>query len=124
VWEGRSGFAVQEFSRRHCDFAIAGALVAVQLDDGDRVSRCAIGLLGLGPTPRRATAAEASVIGRPVSELAPGEIGREALAGLDDIPVDLQGSASYRTRVGAAMAARAWTLATREAREEARTGDA
>jgi carbon-monoxide dehydrogenase medium subunit len=124
VWEGRSGFSVQEFSRRHGDFAIAGALVAVQLDDGDRVRRCAIGLLGLGATPRRATAAEASVIGKPVGELAPEEIGREALAGLDDIPVDLQGSASYRTQVGAAMAARAWTQAVHEARQEARTGDA
>ena len=35
VWNSRSGFAVQEFSRRHGDFAIAGALVAVQLDDRD-----------------------------------------------------------------------------------------
>ena len=48
VWNGRCGFAVEEFSRRHGDFAIAGALVAVQLDDEDRVSRCAIGLLGMG----------------------------------------------------------------------------
>lgn len=115
VWEGRSGFAVREFSRRHGDFAIAGALVAVQLDDRDRVSRCAIGLLGLGATPRRATAAEAAVIGRPADELSAEEIGRAAMTGLDDIPVDLQGSASYRTRVGAAMAARAWTEAIDEA---------
>ncbi|MDT5146336.1 MAG: aerobic carbon-monoxide dehydrogenase medium subunit, partial [Mycobacterium sp.] len=99
VWQGRSGFAVQEFARRHGDFAIAGALVAVQLDDNDRVSRCAIGLLGLSSTPRRATAAEAAVIGRPVGELVPEEIGRAAMTGLDDIPSDLQGSASYRTGV-------------------------
>ncbi|HWT47663.1 MAG TPA: FAD binding domain-containing protein, partial [Mycobacterium sp.] len=58
VWNGRSGFSIHEFSRRHGDFAIAGALVAVQLDDSDRISRCAIGLLGLGSTPRRATSAE------------------------------------------------------------------
>ena len=48
VWAGRSGFAVEEFARRHGDFAIAGATVAVQLDDDDRVARCGIGLLGLG----------------------------------------------------------------------------
>jgi CO/xanthine dehydrogenase FAD-binding subunit len=119
LWQGRSGFSVQEFARRHGDFAIAGALVAVQLDDSDRVSRCAIGLLGLGSTPRRATAAEAAVIGRPVGELVPEDIGRAAMTGLDDIPTDLQGSASYRTRVGAAMAARAWTLAIQEAIDEA-----
>jgi carbon-monoxide dehydrogenase medium subunit len=115
VWNSRSGFAVHEFSRRHGDFAIAGALVAVQLDDQDRVSRCAIGLLGLGATPRRATAAEESILGRPVNELAAEEIGEAAMTGLDDIPTDLQGSASYRTQVGAAMAARAWTQAVQEA---------
>lgn len=115
VWNGRSGFSIHEFSRRHGDFAIAGALVAVQLDDQDRVSRCGIGLLGLGPTPRRATAAEAAVIGKPVGELVPEEIGRAAMTGLDDVPTDLQGSASYRTQVGATMAARAWTQAIDEA---------
>ncbi|WP_156690292.1 FAD binding domain-containing protein [Mycobacterium sp. Marseille-P9652] len=115
VWHGRSGFAIHEFARRHGDYAIAGALVAVQLDDRDRVSRCAIGLLGLGSTPRRATAAEAAVTGRPIGELDSEEIGRAAMEGLDDIPHDLQGSASYRTRVGATMAARAWTEAIREA---------
>jgi CO/xanthine dehydrogenase FAD-binding subunit len=117
-WNGRSGFSVHEFSRRHGDFAIAGALVAVQLDDNDgqdRVSRCAIGLLGLGSTPRRATAAEAAVIGKPVGELVAEEIGRAAMIGLDDVPTDLQGSASYRTKVGATMAARAWTQAVAEA---------
>ena len=38
VWGGRSGFAVEEFARRHGDFAIAGATVAVELDGDDRVS--------------------------------------------------------------------------------------
>jgi carbon-monoxide dehydrogenase medium subunit len=115
VWNSRSGFSLHEFSRRHGDFAIAGALVAVQLDDQDRVSRCAIGLLGLGFTPRRATAAEESIIGRPVNELPAEEIGQAAMTGLDEVPTDLQGSASYRTQVGAAMAARAWTQAVQEA---------
>lgn len=117
VWGGRSGFSVQEFSRRHGDFAIAGALVAVQLDDDDRVCRCAIGLLGLGSTPRRATAAEIAVTGKPVGELTPEEVGRAAMAGLDDVPADLQGSASYRTQVGATMAARAWAQAIHEAEQ-------
>ncbi|OBI92007.1 xanthine dehydrogenase family protein subunit M [Mycobacterium sp. 1245805.9] len=119
VWDGRSGFSVHEFARRHGDFAIAGALVGVQLDDGDRVSRCGIGLLGLGPTVMRATAAEAAVVGKPVGELVPEEIGRAAVNGLDDVPTDLQGSAAYRTQVGATMVARAWAQAIEEARGEA-----
>lgn len=115
VWDGRCGFGVEEFSRRHGDFAIAGALVAVRLDDADRVSRCAIGLLGLGSTVRRATAAEVAATGRPVGDLAPEELGEAAMSGLDDVPNDLQGSASYRLKVGATMAARAWTQAITEA---------
>ncbi|UXA07628.1 xanthine dehydrogenase family protein subunit M [Mycobacterium sp. SMC-2] len=115
IWDGRCGFGVEEFSRRHGDFAIAGALVAVQLDAEDRVSRCAIGLLGMGGTVRRATAAEVAAIGRPVGELVPEQIGQAAMSGLDDIPNDLQGSASYRLKIGATMATRAWTRATAEA---------
>ncbi|OBG27310.1 xanthine dehydrogenase family protein subunit M [Mycobacterium sp. E3198] len=115
VRNGRSGFSVHEFARRHGDFAIAGALVAVQLDDADRVSRCGIALLGLGPTVRRAHAAEAAVVGKPVGELVAEDIGRAAMADLDDVPTDLQGSASYRTQVGATMVERAWNEAIQEA---------
>ena len=68
VWGSRSGFAVEEFTRRHGDFAIAGAAVAVQLDADNRVSRCGIGLLGLGSTPLRGSPAEQAVVGRPVDD--------------------------------------------------------
>ena len=115
VWSGRCGFAVHEFARRHGDFAIAGATVGVQLDDDDVVTRCGIGLLGLGSTPERGSAAERAITGRPVSDVTAEEIGALAMSELADVPSDLQGSASYRTRVGAAMVARAWTDATREA---------
>jgi carbon-monoxide dehydrogenase medium subunit len=115
VWEGRCGFAVEEFARRHGDFAVAGAVVAVQLDADDRVSRCGIGLIGLGSTPERPGATEAELVGRPVTEIDADEVGRSAVSGLTAVPSDLHGSADYRSRVGAAMVARAWTTATREA---------
>jgi aerobic carbon-monoxide dehydrogenase medium subunit len=115
VWGGRSGFAIEEFARRHGDFAIAGAAVALELDDFESVRRCAIGLLGLGSTPLRGSVAEEAVVDQPLSELTADEIGRLAMSGLSDIPSDLQGSADYRARVGAAMVARAWTGAVREA---------
>ncbi len=112
AWSGRCGFAIHEFARRHGDFAIAGATVAVELDDDDRIARCGIGLLGLGSTPKRGALAEDAVTGAAVTDVTPDEIGRLAMSGLEDVPADLQGSASYRTRVGAAMVARAWTEAT------------
>jgi carbon-monoxide dehydrogenase medium subunit len=115
VWGARSGFAVEEFARRHGDFAIAGAAVAVQLDEDARVSRCGIGLLGLGSTPLRGSPAEQAVVGRPVGDITADEVGRLAISALTDIPADLQGSAAYRAKVGATMVARAWESATAEA---------
>jgi carbon-monoxide dehydrogenase medium subunit len=116
VWSGRCGFAVREFARRHGDFAIAGAAVAVELGEDDRVRRCGIGLLGLGSTPQRAAAAEAAATGTPVEELDPADVGHRAVSGLDAIPSDLHGSADFRRRVGASITAAAWQAAVEEAR--------
>jgi carbon-monoxide dehydrogenase medium subunit len=115
VWEGRCGYAIEELARRHGDFAVAGAVVAVQLDDDGRVIRCGIGLLGLGSTPERATTAEAAVLGVAAADLDATEVGRTALATLDAVPSDLHASAEYRTRVGATLVERAWTRALAEA---------
>jgi carbon-monoxide dehydrogenase medium subunit len=115
VWTGRCGFAVEELARRHGDFAIAGAVVAVALDGGDRVERCALGLIGMGLTPERPRAAEEQLMGRGVDEITAEEIGRLAMEGLDNVPADQHGSAAYRTRVGAVMVARAWDRAVAEA---------
>jgi carbon-monoxide dehydrogenase medium subunit len=115
VWGTRSGFAVDEVARRHGDFAIAGAAVAVEVGDDDRVRRCGIGLLGLGSTALRASAAEAGVVGVAVSELDAESVGQAAVADLDGIPSDLHGSAAYRRRVGAAMVSQALQSAVEEA---------
>ena len=120
---GRAGFAIEEFSRRPGDFAVAGAAIAIELDAaggaGARVSRCAIGLFGLGPTPLRASAAEAVVTGGNAGDASTDararEIGQAAMADLDSVPSDLHGPAAYRKRVGAALVATAWQRAIREA---------
>jgi carbon-monoxide dehydrogenase medium subunit len=114
VWTGRCGFAVREFARRHGDFALAGAMVAVKLDADDRIARAAITLLGLGPTPLRATGAERAALGQK-ADIAADELGAAAVADLTDIPSDIHGSAAYRRRVGAAMVRRAWEQAIDEA---------
>ena len=116
IWTGRCGFAVREFARRHGDFAIAGAALAVELGGDDRVARVGIGLFGLGSTPERGAPAEAAALGQPASELDADELGRLAVGELDSIPTDLHGSAEYRRRVGAAMVAAAWRDAIEEAR--------
>jgi carbon-monoxide dehydrogenase medium subunit len=115
VWSGRCGFAVEEFARRHGDFAIAGAVLGIEGGEDGRVRRCAIGLMGMGSTPKRARQAELSVTGTPLSEVDPQELGELAAAGWDDTPSDLQGSADYRRKVCASLVARAWVRAAEEA---------
>jgi carbon-monoxide dehydrogenase medium subunit len=114
VWTGRCGFAIREFARRHGDFAVAGAAVAVSLAADDRVDRCSICLIGMGSVPIRANGAEAAVAGETAPPAAE-EVGAMAVADLDDIPADLHGSGEYRKQVGAAMVARAWAEAMTEA---------
>jgi carbon-monoxide dehydrogenase medium subunit len=115
VWDGRCGFAIEEFARRHGDFAIAGAAVALELGPDGRVARCAVGLIGLGMKPERPRHAEAAVTGTSASDVDPGEFGQLAVSELADVPSDLHGSAQYRAKVGAEMVARAWKRAREEA---------
>ena len=115
VWSGRCGFAVHEIARRHGDFAIAGAVVGVELDGDDRVRRSAIGLIGLGSTPVRASAAEEAAKATVAGDLDVGELARTAVRDLDAVPSDLHGSSSFRARVGATMVERAWNQAIEEA---------
>jgi carbon-monoxide dehydrogenase medium subunit len=115
VWRGRTGFAIEEFARRAGDFAMAGAVVAVRLDADSRIEQAALGLIGLAPTPLRATAAEAELIGRPAAAVDAAELGRAVTADLNSVPADIHGSADYRRRIGAVMVARAWHRAVEEA---------
>jgi carbon-monoxide dehydrogenase medium subunit len=114
VWDGRSGFAINEVARRHGDFAIAGACCAVSLDDDDRAIRAGISLFGVGSTPIDAEAAEAALLGRQVSEIDTHELGRLAAATLDP-PDDLHGTASYRRAVAAVLVGRTLARALEEA---------
>ena len=66
--------AFAEHARTHGDFATAGAAVVIAPGE-----HCAIALLGAGPIPRRATAAEQAA----VAGAAPAEVGALAAAGLD-----------------------------------------
>jgi carbon-monoxide dehydrogenase medium subunit len=113
VWAPDAGFAFEEFTRRSGDFAVAGAACAVEVTDG-RVSRCALGLLGMSGLPLRAEAVELAVTGTTVDTVDSEELGRLAVAGLDP-PGDIHASGAYRLRVGATLVARALTNALKEA---------
>jgi carbon-monoxide dehydrogenase medium subunit len=113
VWESASGFAVEEVARRHGDFAICGAACAVTLD-GDTVTRAAIALFGVAPTPVRAMAAEQALVGTSAA----GDlraVAEEAVNSLEPAD-DIHAPGAYRKRAAAVMVRRALARAIEEAR--------
>ncbi len=117
VWGGRCGFACEEVARRAGDFALAGAVAAVQLDTEGAITRAGIGLMGLGSTPLRAPAVETALAGsRPPDPDGLLELGKLAMRDVDPVD-DVHASAAYRRRVGAHLVARTLARALQEAQE-------
>lgn len=100
-----AGHAVTEFSRRHADFAVAGAAVALW---GDGVQRAAIALFGVGPAPVRAQTAERLL--SETSSVSPSEISAAVVSELSPSG-DIHGTAEYRRRVAGVCVERALTRA-------------
>jgi aerobic carbon-monoxide dehydrogenase medium subunit len=118
VAQPQSGYAFAEFTRRHGDFAVAGAAVAVALD-GSRISEARIALCGVGPRPLRAEAAEARLLGEDADDDLVLAASAAAVEGLEP-PADVHGSPEYRARVARAQVRKALTTALGRAREAGR----
>ncbi len=115
VWDGKCGFAVEEIARRSGDFALAGVVCAVVVDGSGAVTRSAISLFAMAPTPIRARAAETALNGSNPAASDLAEIGRLAV---DDCAptADVHASAEYRMHVGAHVVERALDRALGDAR--------
>jgi carbon-monoxide dehydrogenase medium subunit len=113
VWAPGSGFAVREAARREGDFAAAGVVAAATVES-HTVTRVAVALFGMGPTPIRLDAVEAGMLGADPRSLDLTGIGREGVADLQP-PADVHASGGYRRRVGAVLVAQALGEAFEEA---------
>jgi CO/xanthine dehydrogenase FAD-binding subunit len=91
----RSGWSVNEFSRRSGDFALVGAAIVLRLDDAGTIDNARIGLSGVAGEPVRATSAEAALVGAAPSDAAFAEAGRAAADAVNPTS-DLHGTAAYR----------------------------
>lgn len=96
-----AGQAVVEIARRHADFAVAGAAVALW-SNGD--ARAAIALFGVAPAPVRAASAERLLVGG--NGVSPSEVSAAATDELSPSG-DIHGSPQYRLRVAGVCVARA-----------------
>lgn len=111
----RSGFALEEVSRRAGDFALVGIACAVELEDDDRIARVALTRFGMGPTAQRAPDAEAALTGTDANAVHVEAAAHAAVADADPVD-DVHASGHYRKQVGAHLAARVLTAALAEAR--------
>ena len=92
AWQ--AGFA--EVTRRHGDFALAGVVIALTLDDEDRVAAARIALMGgVAATPVRAHDAEAELLGNPLDQHCIATAAWAARWGLSPVS-DMHASADYR----------------------------
>jgi len=92
-----AGWSVQEFTRRHGDFAIVAAAVVLEAAGG--VCRGArVAVAGGGATPYRSAGAEAALVGQPIGA---GAFAAAAAAAADeaDPESNIHASADYRRKM-------------------------
>ena len=111
----RSGFAFEEVSRRHGDFALVGMAVAVNLDNEGRCSSARIALLSVGDRPMLAGEAEKMLVGhRPSPESIRAAADAAATRDIDP-PGDIHASARYRRQLANVLTRRALERAFKKA---------
>jgi carbon-monoxide dehydrogenase medium subunit len=116
-WPARTGWSVQEISRRHGDYALVGLTAMLGLGEDGRVERAALSFFGAGATPVRVPEAEGVLIGEHPDPAVFAEAA-EVVAKAIDPPGDNHATAAYRAHVAGVLTRRCLA----EAVERARTG--
>jgi len=110
-----AGFAFDEVTRRHGDYALVGVGCVLLLDGGGRVQNIRLGACGISDRPVRLKAAEAALNG---SLLASSDLAAAARASADAVTQtdDMNTSMSYRRRVLSGLIQRLVPIAASRAR--------
>jgi len=111
-----AGYAFEEFSRRHGDFAIIG-IAAMVVRQGERCTMARLATAGAGPVPVRLRAAEEVLERDGLGAAAIAAAGRRAAESVQP-DSDLHASADYRRHLTGVLTERALTRAV--ARTKAR----
>ena len=110
-----AGWSYQEVSRRHGDFALAGAAAVVALDSDGNITHARLTLTGT--TPFRARQAEEFLLGQKPSQALFRDAARRATDTLEQ-DSDIHASAEYRRSACAALSCRALVQAAQRAVEQ------
>jgi CO/xanthine dehydrogenase FAD-binding subunit len=110
-------WSVLEISRRHGDFALAGIVAGLALDPNRQtIARARLVYFGVGPTPIRANAAEAALVGQPTEESAFEAAAQSARQEIDPSN-DIHATEEYRRAVTATLTKRALRAALQKLRK-------
>lgn len=114
-----AGWAFDEVTRRHGDYALVGVGCVVQLDESGRAHGVRLAACGISDRPIRLKAAEAVLNG---TSLAADDLDAAARASLDAVTQsdDMNTSASYRRRVLGALIRRLVLAASLRAKGRSR----
>jgi carbon-monoxide dehydrogenase medium subunit len=117
----RAGWAFEEMSRRHGDYALVGVACLVTLDARGRCAAASITLLSVGEGPAPAPRAAAQLVGaEPAAEAV--RAAADAVDAEIDPPSDIHASAAFRRRLAQVLTRRALTRAAARAAEAAGQG--
>ena len=103
----RTGWSVTEVARRHGDFALAGVMATITLDDRGRCATARLVLFGVGATPVRAPRAEQMLAGEKPEPSLLERAGRAASEEIDEPLSDVHASAEYRRDLARVLGRRA-----------------
>jgi carbon-monoxide dehydrogenase medium subunit len=95
----RTGWAFDEVSRRHGDYALAGIAATVQVDDAGRCTGARIALLSVGDGPVLAAEAAAALVGQEPTDAAIRAAAQAAAQRDIDPPGDIHASPEYRRQL-------------------------
>lgn len=101
-----AGWAFEELSRRHGDFAIVSAAAILEKDPSGRCRKPRLAIAGASPQPVRAREAERLLVGQALNEALIQEAG-ELAKGAVDPESDLHASAEYRRHLAGVLTRRA-----------------
>ncbi|WP_327633781.1 xanthine dehydrogenase family protein subunit M [Kribbella sp. NBC_00482] len=99
------GAHYEKFNRVAQGWSIVSVAAAVRLD-GDSIAEARVGLGNMGPTPVRATAVEAALVGQPATADAVREAAARAADGTSPVS-DINGDADYRRHLATVLTRRA-----------------
>ena len=114
VASGRSGGSYQKLERKVGDYATVGVAAHLELAADGTISSAGVAMTSVAPINRKATGAEALLVGNAPSAELFAEAG-EAAAAAADPRDDVRGSARWKRRVVAAFTQRALAAAADQA---------